>query len=131
MPVSRIILCVIPLLLLACAEPGRQAEPETSVETGILHAKPGFTGDVLGAQVLSVSTDETLQVQIIHIRVPIEPAKVDRLQVISAQGKPVSEDRTAQILRDYDNNAVGVTVYVAKQSNWAFKLKLIDDESAE
>ena len=102
--------------------------PSTSViETGFLEARPGYTGNVLGAEVEKVTIDEAQQSQIIEINLPIDPDEVDRVQVISVSGKPIPQDKTAQIIRDYENDNVGIKLYLPKKKDWVFKLKLVDE----
>ena len=43
----------------------------TIIETGYLEAKPGYTGKVLGAEIVKITFDEPLNLQIIEINVPI------------------------------------------------------------
>ncbi len=100
--------------------------PSSTMETGLLQARPDYTGDILGARVERITVDETSHIQIIEISVPIDPDRVDQINVISDSGELIRQDRTAQILHDYENNNVGIKIYVPEQKNWVFKLKLID-----
>ena len=104
-----------------------QISNETEIETGLLKAKPGYVGDVLGAKIESISIDEAHDMQIIEINVPIEPEDVDRVKVISKSGKTIKQDKSAEILKDYENNNVGIKLYLPKKKNWQFKLHFVDE----
>ena len=103
-----------------------QTPSSSEIESGFLEARPGYTGNVLGAEVEKV-TIEAQQSQIIEINLPIDPDEVDRIQVLSVSGKPIPQDKTAQIVRDYENDNVGIKLYLPKKKDWVFKLKLIDE----
>lgn len=103
------------------------APPRMVLETDVLTARPGYTGKILGAEVLASEPDPLGQEQIIEINVPVDPDKVDRIEVISPSGETIKQRRTAEILRNYENDNVGITLYLSKEKNWSFKLKLIDN----
>lgn len=94
------------------------------LETGYLENTQGFVGDVLGAEITRIS--ESDQFQIIEIDVPIDPVDVDHVRVLSKSGEVIQLDRTSEIIRDYENNNVGIKLYLPKQKNWVFRLKLIE-----
>ena len=96
----------------------------------VLKLESGYTGNVLGAQVLDVTATEDHDVQLVEVQIDIEPEKVDRVQVISTAGVPIKTDRKAQILRDYEQNNVGIKLYLPRQKGWQFKLRLIDEDAA-
>ena len=104
-----------------------QTPSSSEIESGFLEARPGYTGNVLGAEVEKVTIDEAQQSQIIEINLPIDPDEVDRIQVLSVSGKPIPQDKTAQIVRDYENDNVGIKLYLPMKKDWVFKLKLIDE----
>lgn len=103
----------------------------STIETDVLQAKPAYTGKVLGAKIEQVTIDEQDQIQIIDISVAINPDKVNHIQVLSPSGDIVKQDRTAQILRDYENNNVGIKIFIPKQQNWVFKLRLMENPEAQ
>lgn len=98
-------------------------------ESAYLQAVRGFVGDELGATITDVTVDEDEDMQLIEIDIPIDPERVDRVQLIGPAGKRIAEDRTTEILRDYENNNVGLKIYVPKKKNWVFKLRLIDEQN--
>ena len=135
MRISRIsALLPIVLMLSACGiaknkEPDQlAAPPRMAMETDLLTATPGYTGKILGAEVLASESGPLGEEQIIEINVPIDPDQVDRVEVISATGETIKQRRTAEILRNYENDNVGITLFLSREKNWRFKLKLIDNK---
>jgi hypothetical protein len=111
---------------------GRQSAPPpeiTIIESGQLEAIPGFRGAVLGAEVIDaeVSGDQ----QIIQINLPIDPDRVDQVRVVSPSGEKLKQSREAEILRDYENDNVGLKIFLPRQKTLGFRLKLIDDSNAD
>ena len=103
--------------------------PSSAIETGYLEVRTGYTGDVLGAEIGKITENDDQQLQIIEIILPIDPDvdEVDRVKVLSRSGNPIPQDKAAQIFNDYENNNVGIKLYLPKQKDLVFKLKLIDD----
>lgn len=103
----------------------------TVIETGYLEAKPGYTGDVIGAEVENITINEERNLQIIDINVPIylDEDDIDRVKVFSKSGKPIPQNKEAEIFNDYENNNVGIKLYLPKK-NVGFKLKLIDESDS-
>jgi len=64
--------------------------------------------------------------QKIEINIPIDPGQVDQIRVISSSGKKIKQEKAAEVMRDYENNNVGITIFLSKQKNLGFKLRLID-----
>ena len=135
MKISRIsALLLIVFILSACGtatkkEPNPLAvPPRISLETDLLTARPGYTGKILGAEVLASVPDSLGEEQIIEINVPVDPDKVDSVEVISPTGETIKQRRTAEILRNYENDNVGITLFLSPEKNWSFKLKLIDNK---
>ena len=133
MKMSQIfVLLPIFLILNACGtaknmEPNQLAvPPRMALQTDLLTARPGYTGKILGAEVLASEPGPLGEEQIIKINVPVDPEQVDRIEVISPSGETIKQRRTAEILRNYENDNVGITLYLSREKNWSFKLKLID-----
>jgi len=96
------------------------------LETGVLLDVTGYKGDVLGAEVLSISTGEDNVSQIIELSVPIDPDLADRVYVVSPSGKRIELAEPVEISRDAENNKVGITLKLSKKTSLGFKIKLID-----
>jgi len=102
---------------------------KASLETGYLETKPGFTGNVLGAEIKNISIGDKQETQIIDVILPIDPDDfdIDRVKILSKSGKPIYQDKSALIFEDYENDNVGIKLYLPKKKNLMFKLKLIDE----
>lgn len=107
------------------------APPNSSLETDTLKAKTGYKGKILGASVEESKIGPAGEVQIIEINVPIDPDQVDRVQVVSPTGETIKQQRAAEIMRNYESDNVGVTIFLSKDKNWEFKLRLIDNNPEE
>ena len=101
--------------------------PVTVLETDTLQAKPGHTGKLLGASVETSKSDPGSDQQIIEINVPVNPDQVDEVQVISESGETIKQKRAAEIIRNYESDNVGITIFLSKEKNMSFKLRLIDN----
>lgn len=112
-----------------CAQENSPGKFIVVTESAYLKVMPGYVGDELGATITDVTIDENEELQIIEIDVPIDPAKVDRVQLIGRSGKRIPVDRTTEILRDYENNNVGLKIYIPKNKNWVLKLRMIDEQN--
>ena len=101
--------------------------PEVNIlETGVLREVTGYKGDVLGAEVLSISTGEDNVSQIIELSVPIDPDLADRVHVVSPSGKQIELADPVEISRDAENKKVGITLKLSKKTSLGFKIRLID-----
>jgi hypothetical protein len=98
---------------------------KSHVDTGNLEATPGHTGNQLGAQVIRSETNGDEQT--VEIEVPIDPDRVDQVEVISTSGDSVVLTRPARIRQNYENDNVGISVKVPKTENLGFRLRLIDN----
>ena len=98
----------------------------TALDTGYLETTPGYTGDVLGAKIIGVSEISEEELLMIEVSVPVDPDQVDEVRIISPSGKSLKQEKQAEILRDYENNNVGIKLFLPNQQKWDFKLKLID-----
>lgn len=103
--------------------------PNTILETDTLVAKPGYTGKLLGASVADSTIDPDGEQQIIEINVPIDPDQidVDQVEVISPSGETLKQKKNAEIMRNYESDNVGITIFMSKEKNLSFKLRLIDN----
>jgi len=95
-------------------------------ETGVLQNIFGYQGDVLGAEVTSVTATADNTSEVIEISVPVDPELVDRVKVVTPSGKPVKLDSPLEISRDPENDKVGITLRLSKKYDLGFKIRLID-----
>ena len=95
------------------------------LETGVLQIVPGFTGDALGAEVIAVTPGEN-DTQVIDIVIPVNPDDVDRIRVLTPDGKPLKPERAIEISMDHENKEVGVVLTLSRKDRLGFKFRLID-----
>lgn len=117
---------LIPGLGADCMAQSAGATEGDIVETGVLQNIVGYKGDVLGAEVISIVTDEANQLEVIELIVPIDPDLADRIDVVSPSGQPIEIEDPLEVSRDTGNNEVGITLKLSKKSRLGFKIKLID-----
>jgi len=128
------LLLLLPALFYGCAA-GNKTPGETSLQealpheikfldTDYLEATPGYRGEVLDAEI--IDSEIRGESQKIEINIPIDPGQVDQIRVISSSGKKIKQEKAAEVMRDYENNNVGITIFLSKQKNLGFKLRLID-----
>lgn len=119
--------CLLAVVLLAS---GCASTPDTSQRTertsATLEAVPGFTGDKLGIEVEQVTPVEGGKLQAIDLNLPMEPVMVDRVEVLTPEGKLIEQQREAEIVPETDERGVGLRIYLSKRKNWEFRLRLID-----
>jgi len=96
------------------------------LETGLLKNVTGHQGDVLGAEVISVTTTDDGLSEAIEISIPIDPELVDRVSVESSSGQRLKLKKPMEISRDYENDNVGIILKLPEKSKMGFKIKLFD-----
>jgi len=99
----------------------------TIAETTFLKAKEGYIGDQLGAEVKDVVVVPDSKMRLVEVYIPYDPARVDSIQIVTESGNTLKQDRIYQVIKDYENDNLGIKFYLPKQKNWAFKIKLIDE----
>lgn len=100
--------------------------PATIVETDVLETEPGYRGEVLGAEVIGKQPADDYQA--VEITIPVDPDTVDRVGVVAPTGEEIKQKRAAEIVRDYENNNVGIKIFLPGRKDWEFRLRLIDQE---
>lgn len=92
-----------------------------------LQAKEGYVGNQLGAMVKEVEVDPASETRLIEVYIPYNPEQLDSIQIVTESGKVLKQDKISQVIKDYENDNVGVKFYLPKQKNWVFIIKLIAD----
>jgi len=49
------------------------------------------------------------------VHIPYDPDKIDRIQVVTESGKLLKRDRIAEVLKDYENDNIGMKFYLPKK----------------
>jgi len=101
--------------------------PDVKVlETGLLKNVAGHQGDVLGAEVTSVTITDDGRSELIEVSIPVDPELADRVSVESLSGQPIKLKKPLEISRDYENNNVGIILKLPGKSKMGFKIRLTD-----
>ena len=130
-------LLLLPLMVGTTAADDADADTENQNslpiinETTSLKAVEGYIGDQLGAEVKEVIIDRKNGGRVIEVHIPVDPEKADEIQVITESGNVLKKDKIEQVIKDYENNNVGVKFYLPKQKNWVFKIRLIDNSDID
>lgn len=103
--------------------------PQKVYRTGVLKAEPGHIGDVYGAEVGRISILPDDVVQAIEITLPIEPHRVDQVEVVSTSGNPVEQVQAPEITPGDKGDNTRVKIFLPKREKWQFRLRLIDNLS--
>lgn len=101
------------------------AEDTPGLETGILLAAPGNMGNRLGAKVLTIE-DENSQGTFIHIDVPVNPKKIYKVEVYDKHGQKIPQISNPDIIKDHEDNRVGVKLHLDRKRGFEFRLRFID-----
>ncbi len=106
---------------LLAVSPGAARADE--VTTGLLKSEEGFVGDELGAEItdLDLLDDGPMRLKLTLPALAIDP---ERVEVIDGDGRPLRQVRKAKIEADYDNDRVGVVLYLNRNPNVEFRVRL-------
>lgn len=96
------------------------------LETGLLQNVAGYRGDVLGAEIISVTLDEKSLTELTEISIPLDPELADRVSVFFPSGKRMKLNRPLEISMDHENNKVGIIMSLPRKSRVGFIIRLTD-----
>ena len=103
-----------------------RADAEKAVMSGVLEAKPGFTGDEIGVEVERVTPADGGRLQALDLNLPLAGEQVDRIEVESVTGEVVELPREPEIEPGPDPRNTGIRIYLPQRKNWEFRIKIID-----
>ncbi len=98
---------------------------ESVVRTGIIEARPGYTGSKFGVEVEDVSVIDD-RVQAVDLTLPFGVEEVDRIEVESVTGDFIDLPRQAEIGPGPDPKNTGIRIYLPKRKKWEFRIRIID-----
>ncbi|UCH40903.1 MAG: hypothetical protein JSU67_04225 [Gammaproteobacteria bacterium] len=108
-------------------EANEQPPPEApTLETDIIQRIDGYKGDVLGAEVVSITPAENDAFEVIEISIPIDPEIVDQVTVVGPSGQLLELGQPIEISPDQEKDIVGITLTLSKKKKLGFQIKLID-----
>jgi len=128
----KLLIPLVSILLLAACAADRPystsdvdlSPPEIVLESGVLEAKPGYTGNKLGVEVESVSTvGDDLAVD---LNLPVASDRVDRIEVETITGQAIELPREVEIEPGPDPRNTGIRIFLPKSKQWEFRIKIID-----
>lgn len=108
------------------ATAAERMQAERVVRSGVLEAKPGFTGDEIGVEVERVEAVDGGRLQALDMNLPLAIERVDRIEVESVSGEVVELPREPEIDPGPDPRNTGIRIYLPKRKNWEFRIKIID-----
>lgn len=82
-------------------------------------------GSRLGAEVKTVDIESSAGTKL-HIVVPVDPDKVDMVEIYDKSGNEISQLSQPGILKDYEDIRVGLNLHLNKKSGFEFRVCLID-----
>jgi len=97
-----------------------------TLETGILQRVDGYKGDLLGAEVISITPAENDALEVIELSVPIDPEVVDQVTVVGPSGQLLELGEPIEISPNQEKSSVGIILTLPKKKKLGFKIKLID-----
>ena len=101
-------------------------EEAPTLETGILQRVEGYKGDLLGAEVISITLAENDALEVIELSVPIDPEVVDQVTVVGPSGQLLELGEPIEISPNQEKSSVGIILTLPKKKKLGFKIKLID-----
>lgn len=91
------------------------------LETVILQRVEGYKGDLLGAEVISITSAETDALEVIELSVPIDPEVVDQVTVVGPSGQLLELGEPIEISPNQEKSSAGIILTLPKKRNWVLK----------
>ncbi|MBC8508869.1 MAG: hypothetical protein H8D34_28775 [Chloroflexi bacterium] len=108
----------------------RANEPALTLESDWLDSRIGSSGNILGAKIINVVNDPGSNITVIDIMLPLD--NLDNYEQVEVIGKtsqqPIKQRRSAEWIKNYDNDSYGLRLHLKKEPGFEFRLRLIDSE---
>lgn len=91
------------------------------LETVILQRVEGYKGDLLGAEVISITSAENDALEVIELSVPIDPEVVDQVTVVGPSGQLLELGEPIEISPNQEKSSAGIILTLPKKRNWVLK----------
>lgn len=91
------------------------------LETVILQRVEGYKGDLLGAEVISITSAENDALEVIELSVPIDPEVVDQVSVVGPSGQLLELGEPIEISPNQEKSSAGIILTLPKKRNWVLK----------
>ena len=116
-----------PKLLIACCLmlqgliSGCQAQNTIIQDVNELPPEEGYKGDLLGAEVISITSAENDALEVIELSVPIDPEVVDQVSVVGPSGQLLELGEPIEISPNQEKSSAGIIPTLPKKRNWVLK----------
>lgn len=122
--------CLCAALVLGGCAPHRSvghadAPPPVILESSLLRAEPGFTGNRLGVEVDAVTPLDGQDLQAVDLTVPLRAERVDRVDVLAPSGELIEQPAESRIDAG-PGEQTGIRIFLPGSRNLQFRLRLID-----
>ena len=121
---------IIILSLLVASSVAMANDLILALETDWLGTEVGRTGEVIGAKVTEIESNDENDTTIIEIKMPVKnPERFEGVEVIGKKTQqPIKQQSEAEWFKNYEDGAYGLRLHLKKSSNFEFRIKLIDNE---
>lgn len=110
------------------------AEGVQVLETDWLQTKTGSHGELLGAEVIDVSTEKELT--IVELALPADqfeliPESIENITVISKRtNKPITQAKDAEWLNNYEQGRYGLRLHLKRAPGFEFRVKMSTEKES-
>ena len=111
------------LLLLNSIQLGCSLTRSAPEKTGLLQPVEGYTGELIGAEVTSVSPvpDNNMVEIVVSVAQPLDD--VETVNIVNKEGKKIKPAKSFEFSKDADGEPNGVIIYLEKSRRLPFRLK--------
>ena len=92
-------------------------------KTGLLQPVEGYTGELIGAEVTSVSPMPDNNMVEIIVSVPQPLDDIETVNIVNKEGKKIKSAKSFEFSKDADGESNGVIIYLEKSRRLPFRLK--------
>ena len=122
--------CLCALLALGGCAPHRSvghadAPPPVILESSLLRAEAGFTGNRLGVEVDAVTPLDGQDLQAVDLSVPLAAGRIDRVDVLAPSGEIIEQPAESRI-DPGPGEQTGIRIFLPGSKRIQFRLRLID-----
>ena len=111
------------LLLLNSIQLGCSLNRPAPKKTGLLQPVEGYTGELIGAEVTSVSPVPDNNMVEIVVSVPQPLDDIETVNIVNKEGKKIKSAKSFEFSKDADGEPNGVIIYLEKSRRLPFRLK--------
>ena len=109
--------------LLSSVQLGCSLNQPAPEKTGLLQPVEGYTGELIGAEVTSISPMPDNNMVEIVVSVPQPLDDVETVNIVNKEGKTIKPAKSFEFSKDADGESNGVIIYLEKSRRLPFRLK--------